>query len=142
MSTSTSTTGSNVAQALTKEQYINLTTFRKSGVGVPTPVWFATEGDTLYVYTGAGAGKVKRIRANGRVTFAASNNNGKKLKGPIHEGTARVLPESDGPRVDALLSKKYGVQKRLIGVIEAVARRFGRMRQTNGGRVYIAITPA
>ncbi len=37
--------------ALTQQQYINLETFRKSGVGIKTPVWFVQDGDTLFVRT-------------------------------------------------------------------------------------------
>ena len=47
-------------------KYLNLETFRKTGVGVRTPVWFAQEADTFYVYTLPDAGKAKRIRNNPR----------------------------------------------------------------------------
>jgi PPOX class probable F420-dependent enzyme len=47
---------------LTQQQYINLETFRKNGVGVKTSVWFVQDGDTIYVRTVANSGKVKRIR--------------------------------------------------------------------------------
>ena len=46
---------------------MNLTTFRKSGNEVPTPVWFVILEGKLYVRTEASSGKVKRIRNNGRV---------------------------------------------------------------------------
>lgn len=48
-------------------QYLNIETFRKSGVGVQTPVWFVRKGDALYVWTQANSGKAKRIHNNGRV---------------------------------------------------------------------------
>ena len=128
------------ARALTGEMYLLLTTFRKDGRAVPTPMWFATEGDTLFIYTSAASGKVKRIRNSGRVTVAASNNRGTKLKGPTYEATARILPASDGPRVDALLRRKYGFQKRLFEFMEAVARRFGA-RRLGGEQAYIEIVP-
>ncbi len=51
-------------------QYLNLTTYRKSGEPVRTPVWFAQEGDTLYLFTNGETGKVKRIRNSGRVLVA------------------------------------------------------------------------
>lgn len=135
------TPATDAARALATERYILLTTFRKDGRGVPTPVWFASEGDALYVYTGAGAGKVKRIRNGGRVTVAACNNRGTRVTGPTYAATARLLPASEGPRVDALLRRKYPLQKRLFEVAEAVARRFGN-RGLGSGRAYIAITPA
>jgi PPOX class probable F420-dependent enzyme len=57
--------------------YLNLETFRKTGVGVRTPVWFAQDVShstpsitVFYIYSEAGAGKVKRIRNNPRVRVA------------------------------------------------------------------------
>ena len=46
---------------LRKEQCIALTTFRKTGQAVTTPVWFAISGGTIYVETHADAGKLKRL---------------------------------------------------------------------------------
>ena len=48
-------------------KYLNLETFRKTGIGVRTPVWFAQDilhsasATVFYIYSEAGAGKVKRI---------------------------------------------------------------------------------
>ena len=39
------------------QKYINLETFRKSGVGVKTPVWFVQDRDVLYVWTQADSWK-------------------------------------------------------------------------------------
>lgn len=139
MTTPDAPVSTKAAQALTGEMYILLTTFRKDGRAVPTPMWFAAEGNNLYIYTSAVSGKVKRIRNSGRVTVAASNNRGTKLKGPTYEATARLLPASDGPRVDTLLRRKYGFQKRLFEFMEAVARRFGA-RRLGGVQAYIEIT--
>ena len=51
-------------QNLNGHQYMALTTYRRSGAGVPTPVWFAQDGDRLFIVTQDGSGKVKRIRNN------------------------------------------------------------------------------
>ena len=56
------------------QKYLNLETFRKSGVGVKTPVWFVQEGDVLFVRTGAIRVKVKRIRNNSQVNIATMQN--------------------------------------------------------------------
>ncbi len=48
--------------AFAGQKYLNLETFRKSGVGVRTPVWFAEKDGELLLYTLANSGKVKRIR--------------------------------------------------------------------------------
>ena len=67
--------------ALRGHQYALLTTFRKSGQPVPTPVWFAEDGGKVYVYTRSDSGKVKRIRAGGRVELAPCDARG-TLLGP------------------------------------------------------------
>lgn len=56
--------------ALRGQKYISLTTFRKNGVRIATPVWFGEDGDKLYVMTRSDMGKTKRIRNNPRVTVA------------------------------------------------------------------------
>ena len=45
-----------------KEQYMNVETFRKSGEGVRTPVWFVELNGELCFTTEADSAKVKRLR--------------------------------------------------------------------------------
>ena len=52
------------------EKYVLLTTFRKDGRAVPTPLWAVPDGTGLAVWTPTGSGKVKRIRNSGLVTVA------------------------------------------------------------------------
>jgi uncharacterized protein len=93
-----------------KQQYLNVETYRKNGQAMPTPVWFAQEGDCLYVRTFAGAGKVKRIRNNPRVRVAPCDQRG-KLKGDWVEAEARVVDAAEDERINALLKRKYGLIK-------------------------------
>lgn len=113
------------------EKYLNLETFRKNGTPVATPVWFAEERGTFYVYSRADAGKVKRIRNNPRVRVAPCDVRG-KLKGDWVEATARIAPSEDRHGHE-LLNKKYGWLKR-IGDF------FSRLRKTK--QAIIAIRPA
>jgi hypothetical protein len=88
------------------QKYICLTTFRKSGVGVGTPVWFAERDDRLYVKTRIESGKSKRIRNNPNVRVAPSTIRG-KIIGPEFAGRARILaPEQSGPAKEAI-NRKY-----------------------------------
>lgn len=43
------------------QNHITIETFRKSGAGVKTPVWFTTENDVIYIWTEASSGKAKRV---------------------------------------------------------------------------------
>ncbi len=47
---------------LNTAEYISLSTQKRDGSTVETPVWFAQDGDKIYVFTEGNAGKVKRLR--------------------------------------------------------------------------------
>jgi PPOX class probable F420-dependent enzyme len=87
-------------------EFVLLTTFRKSGVGVPTAMWFANEQGTLYMVTGRTSGKIKRIRNNSRVLLAPCDLIGNVL-GPEIEAFAYELPVAQHAHADAILAKKY-----------------------------------
>ncbi len=88
------------------QQYISLTTFRRSGVAVPTPIWFAERDGKLYVKTRNDSGKFKRIRNNPSVRVAPCTMRG-KLIGPEFAGTARVLPAELWGETQKAISQKY-----------------------------------
>lgn len=104
---------------LRDQQYMNLITFRKSGEAIATPVWFVQDGARLYVVTAANAGKVKRVRNNARVDVGPSDRAGKPL-GATMPARAHELPAAEHSRADALLTQKYGLQKRAIDLLQRV----------------------
>src|SRR5262245_23301176 len=57
-------------EQLGSEKYVQLTTFRRDGRAVPTPIWVMPDGDGVAFWTVRDSGKVKRIRNSGRVTIA------------------------------------------------------------------------
>ena len=63
-------------RVLERTTYLSLTTFRRDGRPVATPVWFALDGDSILIWTGANAGKAKRIRNNPNVMVAACDFKG------------------------------------------------------------------
>lgn len=119
--------------ALQGHQFMNLVTYRKNGEAVTTPVWFAQEGNTLYVMTGADSGKVKRIRNNAKVQVGPSDRRGQSL-GPTAWASGRVLSGEEAKHADALLSKKYGLMKKMFDAA-------GALRGGNS-RAFLAFTPA
>jgi uncharacterized protein len=88
------------------QKYVSLTTFRKSGVAVPTPVWFGEMNDKLYVMTRSDSGKYKRIRNNPRVQVAPCTIRG-KITGPQFEATARILAVEEWPAAQKAIHQKY-----------------------------------
>jgi len=125
---------------LSKAKYISLTTFRKTGEPVRTPVWFAEVGGTIYVYTFPKAGKVKRIRHTPRVTLAPCTLNG-KVTGAEVEGKARILTEEQEEAfAEATLEKKYGLTWRIYHAFMGTLRVL--RRRPKAERVFLAIEPA
>jgi uncharacterized protein len=88
------------------QKYASLTTFRKTGIPVRTPVWFAEGDGKLYVMTRNDSGKYKRIRNNPSVTVAPCNMSG-KVTGPEFAGRARILPQEQWPDAREFIRRKY-----------------------------------
>jgi PPOX class probable F420-dependent enzyme len=88
------------------QKYISLTTFRKTGVGVATAVWFGEDAGKLYVMTRSDMGKTKRIRNNPQVRVAPCTIRG-KVTGAEVAATARILSAEEQARARAALHRKY-----------------------------------
>ncbi|HEX8647376.1 MAG TPA: PPOX class F420-dependent oxidoreductase [Thermoleophilaceae bacterium] len=112
-------------------KYCVAVTYRRTGVPVPTPVWFGTAGGRLYFRTEAESGKVKRIRANGRIRVAPCTSRGKPL-GRTLEGTAQILPPEREHEAEAAIVSNYGMGRRIYS---AYARR------TRTSLHYVEVTP-
>lgn len=94
------------------EEYLSLESFRKNGVGVRTPVWFAESGGLVFIYSLANAGKVRRIRNNPHVRIAPCTFRG-AIKGDWVEASATILDEDAAARAHDVLTRKYGWKKRI-----------------------------
>ncbi len=103
------------------QKYLCLETFRKKGLGVRTPVWFAASRPIspdsseviLYVYTIGNSGKVKRIRNNPRVRIAPCNMRG-GLRGDWVDARAEILQGEEAAKGMLLLNRKYLPWKQLL----------------------------
>ena len=95
-----------VPAELCGQKYLSLTTFRKNGRAVPTPVWFGEGVDHLYVMTRSDMGKTKRIRNNSQVKVAPCTIRG-KVTGSEFTAVARILPPEAHPRARETINRKY-----------------------------------
>jgi len=108
------------------QEFLSLETFRKNGIGVKTPVWFAQEGDTLYIWTVGDSGKIKRIRNNPQVKIAPCKRFGKvtgewiAAQASVDDSVAAVR------RVEVLLSQKLGFQFAVFCLIDRLRDRWKR----------------
>jgi PPOX class probable F420-dependent enzyme len=120
-----------------KHRYISLTTFRRDGRAVATPVWFALYGPRIIVWTGAASGKAKRIRANGRATIAPCDARG-RAKGDAMPATGRILSSSDDASARALLTHRYRLLKPLVDTWTAATHFVRRKRRPT--EIFIELT--
>jgi PPOX class probable F420-dependent enzyme len=116
--------------AVLAAQYVALTTFRRDGTPVTTPVWAAAEGNSLYIFSNPNAGKVKRLRNSSRAAVAPCTATG-TITGSSLPAEALILPSDQMPMVWALLIKKYGVPARLFAAYDRV-RGLLRMKPSAG----------
>jgi uncharacterized protein len=100
------------------KRYLNLETYRKTGQGVRTPVWFAAVpneagGPKLYVYSTADSGKAKRIRRTGVVKIAPCDARG-RVTGSWIAAHATIVGREEFDRGMRLLNRKYRPWKQIL----------------------------
>ncbi len=123
---------------LGQQRYVSITTYRRDGSPVATPVWITASGGRLYVWTGAQTGKARRIRRNPEVTIAPCTARG-RLTGPAAAARAQVVPFADRPEVWPLFLAKYGLQLRAIMWSGRVSRMLSR-GSAPAERVFLELT--
>jgi PPOX class probable F420-dependent enzyme len=113
-------------------KYLLVTTFRKNGEPVPTPVWVVREGDALLIWTVTDSGKVKRMRRDSRVQLAPCD-----LRGTPHgdsvDATARILDPVTSDKVRKMIVRKYGI-------VAWVTSTAGRIRRGRGRTVGVELS--
>lgn len=123
---------------LATARYVQLTTFRKTGEGVPTPVWFAPSVDdpSLFaVITVDDTGKTKRLAHTPGVELRACDVRGRVGAGaPTFTGTARVVRDAAGvASVRRSVVAKYGFAARFSDLVDQVGSRVGLRRAARAG---------
>ncbi|MEU3287373.1 PPOX class F420-dependent oxidoreductase [Streptomyces longwoodensis] len=114
-------------------KYLLLTSYRKNGTAVATPVWVVRDGDALGVWTTADSWKVKRIRARPGVLVGPCDLRGHPT-GDQLPATAEIVDAATVGRYRQLIARKYGLTGRLtlLG---------SRLRRGLDGTVGIRVTP-
>ncbi|MDH6132383.1 PPOX class probable F420-dependent enzyme [Kitasatospora sp. MAA4] len=117
---------------LGRDKYLLVTSFRKDGSPVATPVWVLRDGDALGVWTATDSWKVKRIRRRADVLVGPCDMRGRPT-GPSVPATAEVLDAAGTANYRVLLARKYGLFGRLTML-------GSRLRRGTAGTVGIRIT--
>jgi PPOX class probable F420-dependent enzyme len=93
-------------------KYLLVTSYRKNGTPVATPVWVVRDGDTLGVWTAADSFKVKRIRRRSDVLVGPCDVRGNP-SGDQLPATAVIADAATTARYRDLIARKYGILGRL-----------------------------
>lgn len=121
-------------------KYLSLTSFRRDGTGVATPVWFVEAAGRLLVETDAASYKVRRIRRDPRVTIAPCTATG-RLRGIPVRARAELLPDTEVARVERLMARKYRADLLFIKPFRALQRALHRNRPRETP-VILELTPS
>ncbi len=113
---------------LADEKYLLLTTFRKNGKPVPTPVWVAQLADgKMGHYTSSGSGKAKRLAHTSRVTVQPCDGRGRVKDGTESvEATAELVTGAQLDEITRKIKEKYGFSTKvtkLLGTVVGIVRR-------------------
>ncbi|GAB2690153.1 PPOX class F420-dependent oxidoreductase [Kitasatospora kifunensis] len=120
-------------ERLGRGKYLLVTSYKKDGTPVATPVWVVRDEQALGIWTVADSWKVKRIRRRPEVLVGPCDVRGRPT-GESVPATARILTDAeDAVRYRRLLGRKYG----LIGRLTMLG---SRLRRGAAGTVAIRIT--
>jgi len=128
--------------ALAEEKYILLTTFRRDGTPVATPVWAVPLDDgKIGFWTSSGSGKAKRLAHTDRVTVQACDMKGRVKDGTqATEATARLVTGAEFDDIHARVVAKYGFMTKITKSLGTIGGIVKRKRIPYGDRG-VVITP-
>jgi PPOX class probable F420-dependent enzyme len=125
-------------------RYISLTTFKKDGSPVATPVWITGADGTYAFSTGGTSWKARRLADNPAVRVQVCDMRGRVAAGAAtYDGSGAVAtaPE-DVAAVQRALSAKYGWQFRAIGLVDRLKVRLGRGEPQDTVAVHLSLHEA
>ena len=127
-------------EALFPGRYLSVTSFKRDGTGVATPVWFVSDGRRLFALTDLHSAKVRRIRRDPRVLIAPCRANGKLRSEPVPARVEVLTATADLERVQKLLMERYKIAYRLVMLIYRLGRRLrGRRSLADGAALAITV---
>ena len=119
-------------------KYLSLTTYRRDGTPVSTPVWFVEADGRIFVITAANSYKAKRLRRNPAALVAPCTARGVP-QGDAIPVEVEFLPPEEQARVDRLIAEKYRVDRVLILPIYRLVMKLRGKPLDGRGDVYLSI---
>jgi PPOX class probable F420-dependent enzyme len=121
--------------ALAAGKYVLITSYRRDGTPVATPVWAVRDGDTLGVWTAGDSWKVKRIRNRADILVGPCDVRGKPT-GEQVPGRAELTDPDTTRHYRRLIARKYG----LVGRLTLLGSRIRRGKEGTIG-LRVSLTP-
>lgn len=119
-------------------KYVSMTTYKKDGTAVPSPMWIAKHGTGFAVMTQSDSYKVKRLRNNPDVELAVSDAKGNIASGATrYSGKAKLLDGSSGQAAIDAVVKKYGIQAKGMNAVMSLTNKIKGKK--SAGRIGIEI---
>jgi PPOX class probable F420-dependent enzyme len=122
-------------------KYLSLTSFKSDGTGVATPVYFVQEEERVFVKADGDSWKVKRIARDPSVTVALCSASG-RIRGEPVRAHAEVLPETEAPRLEELMARKYRLERLFVDPLYRLISRIRGVRARGKDSVWLAIAPS
>jgi PPOX class probable F420-dependent enzyme len=126
-------------KALFPGRYLSITSFKRDGTGVATPVWFVSDGARLFAFTDLQSLKIRRIRRNPHVLVASCRVNGKLRREPVAARAEVLTAGADLEHVQKLLLARYKISYRVVMLFYRLGRRL-RGKQSVADGAALAIT--
>ena len=126
-------------RALFPGRYLSVTSFKRDGTGVATPLWFVSDGRRLFALTDLHSAKVRRIRRNPQVLVAPCGPNGKLRRGAVPARVEVLTATPELERVQKLLIERYKLSYRVVMLFYRIGRRL-RGQQSVADGAALAIT--
>ena len=128
-------------EALFPGRYLSVTSFKRDGTSVATPVWFVSEGKRLFAFTDRHSAKIRRIRRNPSVLVGSCRVDGKLRREPIAAHAEVLTAAPDLERAQKLLLARYKFSYRVVMLLYRLGRRLRGKPSVADGAV-LAITVA
>ncbi len=127
-------------EALFPGRFLSVTSFKRDGTGVATPVWFVSDGKRLFAFTDLHSAKIRRIGRNPHVRIASCFPGGKLRREPVAAHAEVLTDTGDFERVRRLLTARYRISYRVVMFFYRLGRRVRGQQSVADGAV-LAITP-
>jgi PPOX class probable F420-dependent enzyme len=121
-------------------RFLSVTSFKRDGTGVATPVWFVSDGRRLYALTDRHSAKVRRMRRDPRVLVASCRADGKPRREPVPARADVLTSTAELEYVQKLLLERYRISYRLVMLVYRLGRRLrGEAGVADGAALAITV---